>query len=59
MAKREGRYVKYISRYTKSKCSLWLDYDVSKQEQPDEKSGGPRTRAGYLQQELVGSRKVL
>ena len=30
-----------------------------KKEQPGEKSGGPRTRAGYLQQELVHSRKVI
>ena len=30
-----------------------------KQEQPEEKSGGPRTRAGYQQQELVRSRKAI
>ena len=30
-----------------------------KKEQPEEKSEGPRTRAGYLQQELVRSRKVI
>ena len=30
-----------------------------KKEQLEEKRGGPRTRAGYLQQELVRSRKTI
>ena len=32
---------------------------MSKKEQPEDKRGGPRSRAGYLQQELVCLRKMI